>query len=112
MLLATGCAVSGWEETGVPRLPTEVTAGLTDGATPPQAGGTESLPTRSALPSPATAAPGIPEGRLGGMTSATLAALLTAGSMLWARPSTSLNAVVKSLVGEINRMKASKPVLA
>ena len=34
MLLATGCAVSGCDETGVPRFPTEVTAGLTDGDTP------------------------------------------------------------------------------
>ena len=44
MPLATGCAVSGCEETGVPRSPTEVTAGLTDGATPPQPGGTDSRP--------------------------------------------------------------------
>ena len=41
MLLATGCAVRGCDETGVPRLPTDVTAGLTDGATPPHDGGTD-----------------------------------------------------------------------
>src|SRR5206468_6308069 len=111
MLLATGCAVRGCDETGVPRLPTDVTAGLTDGATPPHDGGTDKLPTSSALPSPPAGAPGTPVGRLGGITSVTLAAF-TAGSMLCASPSTSLNAVVKSRVGEINRITASKPLLA
>src|ERR1700755_134102 len=111
-LLATGCALSGCAETGVPSPPTDVTAGLTVGFTPPQVEGTDSLPTSSALPRPPMAAPGIPVGRLGGIASATLEALLTAGMMLWARPSTSLNAVVKSLVGEINRINASNPVLA
>src|SRR5947209_13786830 len=76
MLLATGCAVRGCDETGVPRLPTDVTAGLTDGATPPHDGGTDNLPTSSALPSPPAAAPGIPVGRLGGIASVILGAFL------------------------------------
>ncbi len=79
--------------------------------------GTDNPPIDAALPTDPPIEPSEPPGTAAGRTaSAALAtpspADLAAGIMPWAMPWMSLNEVVNSRVGEINRMNASKGVLA
>src|ERR1700704_2566114 len=116
--LVPGCAAAA-----APRPLSVTTAGFAAGVAAAQEAGTDMPPTDAALPTAPAALPTAPESACGTASTAlaapsaacatpSVAALAAWGAKPCDRPWMSLNAVVKSRVGEINRMNASKGELA